>query len=81
MNIAEMKVEIFETLAQTHDEKKVAQFYEAIYLLIEEEVDWWDELTPEQQMQLSKSIEDSHNPDNWIDYDDFKKKHARWFKN
>lgn len=46
-----------------------------------DKLDWWDDLTPQQQEQLSKSIEDSHNPENWIDYDDFKKKNERWFKN
>ncbi len=80
MNVLEMKVEIYETLANTHDEDKVTQMYEALHQIIEEDSDWWDDLTPTQQEQLSKSIEDSHNPENWIDYDDFKKKNGRWFK-
>jgi hypothetical protein len=80
MNVLEMKVEIYETLAQTHDEEKVTRLYEALHQIIEDDTDWWDELTPRQQEQLSKSIEESHNPENWIEFDDFKKKNERWFK-
>lgn len=76
-----MKVEMYETLANTHDEGKVTQMYEALHQIIEDDTDWWDDLTPVQQEQLSKSIEESHNPENWIDYDDFKKKNERWFVN
>ena len=30
MNVLEMKVEIYETLANTHDEGKVTQMYDAL---------------------------------------------------
>ena len=40
--------------------------------------DWWDELPPEQQARLQKSIEESYDPKNLIDHEDMKKKHAKW---
>ncbi len=81
MNVAEMKVEMIGILTHTQSEDKISQFYEKIQEVVEApESDWWDELTTEQQERLTLSIEESKNPNNWIDYSDIKKKYARWFK-
>lgn len=80
MNVAEMKVEMIGILAQMQNEDKITQFYEKFQEVVDApESDWWDDLTPEQQERLSQSIEESKNPENWIDYSDIKKKYARWF--
>jgi TRAP-type C4-dicarboxylate transport system substrate-binding protein len=42
------------------------------------EKDWWDELPPEQQTRLSKSIEESYDPENLIDHEVMRQKHAKW---
>ena len=81
VNVAEMKVEMIGILAQMQNEEKITLFYEKMQEMVDApETDWWDELTLEQQIQLAKSIEESKNPENWIDYADIKKKYARWFK-
>ena len=81
MNVAEMKVEMIGILTQMQSEDKISQFYEKIQEVVEApESDWWDDLTIEQQERLAKSIDESKNPDNWVDYSDIKKKYARWFK-
>jgi hypothetical protein len=81
MNVAEMKVEMIGILTQMQSEDKVIQFYEKIQEVVDApESDWWDDLTIEQQERLAFSIEESKNPENWIDYSDIKKKYARWFK-
>ncbi len=81
MNVAEMKVEMIGILTQMQSEDKISQFYEKIQEVVEApESDWWDDLTIEQQERLAQSIDESKNPDNWVDYSDIKKKYARWFK-
>ena len=81
MNVAEMKIEMIGILTQTQSENKITQFYEKIQEVVDApESDWWDDLTTEQQERLAKSIEESKNPDNWVEYSDIKKKYARWFK-
>ena len=81
MSVAEMKVEMIGILTQMQNEDKIAQFYEKIQEVANApESDWWDDLTPDQQAKLVQSIEESKNPENWIDYSDIKKKYARWFK-
>jgi hypothetical protein len=81
MTVAEMKVEMIGILAGMQSEEKVALVYEKMQEVVDApEADWWDELTPEQQDRLSQSIEESKNPENWIDYADIKKKYVRWFK-
>jgi hypothetical protein len=34
----------------------------------------------EQQIRLQKSIEESYDPENLIDHEVMKKKHAKWLK-
>ena len=81
MSVAEMKVEMIGILTQMQNEDKIAQFYEKIQEVVNApESDWWDDLTPDQQAKLVLSIEESKDPENWIDYTDIKKKYARWFK-
>ena len=81
MNVAEMKVEMIGMLTQTQSADKISQLYEKIQEVVDApESDWWDDLTIEQQERLARSIDESKNPDNWVDYSDIKKKYARWFK-
>jgi hypothetical protein len=42
------------------------------------EKDWWDELPTEQQARLNKSIEESYDPENLIDHEVMRQKHAKW---
>ena len=79
MNALAIKVEMFELLAQTYDEAVLLKLYKSMKEVFETtDSDWWDELPPEQQARLQKSIEESYDPANLIDHEDMKKKHAKW---
>jgi hypothetical protein len=80
MNVAEMKVEIFETVAQTHDEAKIARFYEAINEVMDEddESDGWSDLTVEQQKKLEYAIAQSYDPAQSVSYEDALKMIDKW---
>ena len=79
MNVLAIKVEMFELLAQTYDEAVLLKLYKSMKEVFETtESDWWDELSTEQQTRLQKSIEESYDPENLIDHEDMKKKHAKW---
>ncbi len=79
MNALAIKVEMFELLAQTYDEVVLLKLYKSMKEVFETtESDWWDELSTEQQTRLQKSIEESYDPENLIDHEDMKKKHAKW---
>ena len=34
------------------------------------EIDWWDELTPEQQAELQLAIDESYDESNWVSEED-----------
>jgi hypothetical protein len=81
MTIADMKVEMIGLLTKTQSEDKIAQLYEKMQQVMEApEVDWWDDLTAEQQKQLVLSVEQSKQPDNWVEYSHIQQKYKRWFK-
>jgi hypothetical protein len=81
MNVAEMKVEIFETIAQTHDVGTIIRFYEAIHDVIEEdddESDGWSDLTVGQQEKLEYAIAQSYDPSKSVSYEDALKMIDKW---
>ena len=79
MNALAIKIEMFELLADTHDEAMLFKLYKSMKEVFEKsEKDWWDELPPEQQARLSKSIEESYDPKNLIDHEVMRQKHAKW---
>jgi hypothetical protein len=83
MNNAEMKVEIFEFVTSLKDEQSMSIVYSKIkeaQFEIDNDSDWWDDLSPEQQQRLEKSLEDSYDEKNLIDHEDAKKMHARWLR-
>jgi plasmid stabilization system protein ParE len=60
MNVAEMKVEMIGILTQIASEDKITRFYEKLYEVMEApEDDWWDDLSPFQQTELVRSLEEN----------------------
>ena len=84
MTALEMKVEILEIVANTKDQNTVTRIFDKVHEALEEdsetEIDWWDELTPAQQVRLEKSVEESYDPKNWVSHEDVMKKYEKWFK-
>lgn len=89
MNIAELKVEMFEIIAQTYDEPMVNRIYAKIHEAIEEngsqngdvtDESWWDEMPLTQQKRILTSYKESFDPENWISHEEMKKRHAKWLQ-
>jgi hypothetical protein len=82
MNVAEMKVEIFETVAQTHDAATITRFYEAIHEVMDEDgddnSDGWSDLSPEQQKKLEFAIAQSYDPAQSVSYEEGLKMIDKW---
>ncbi len=90
MNIAELKMEMVEIISQTFDEQTVNRLYAKIQEAVESENDlqsedvtdesWWDEVSLSQQKRILKSYRESFDPQNWIDHEEMKKRHAKWLQ-
>lgn len=76
--ISELKVEMFELLAQTHDEAKVVKLYEAIHDVLGEENDGWSDLSPEEQIKLDLAIEETYNPSKLVSHEQVLKMIDKW---
>ena len=83
MNIAEMKIEMIEFITSLHDEQGASIAYSKIQEAkeeIEEDVDWYDELTPEQQAELKEAEKECDNPANLVPHSEAVKTIERWLK-
>jgi hypothetical protein len=80
MNTAEMKLEMFELLAQTKDKNKVTQLYEVMQDVLDSENDGWNDLSLEEQRKLDIAIEETYNPKKLIPHDDVLKMIDKWLK-
>jgi hypothetical protein len=83
MNTAEKKVEMFEFIASLQDEQQFSIVYSKFREAketIEEENDWFDELTPMQQAELEASIKECDNPANLVPHEEAVKMIDVWLK-
>ena len=84
MTTTELKGNILDIVARFENPNLLQKLYEKATELLEKEedqTDWWDSLTPEQQIRLEKSIEESYDKTNWISHEAMKKKHVKTLKN
>ena len=79
-SISELKVEMFELLAQTHDEAKVVKLYEAIHDVLDVESDGWSDLALEEQLKLETAIEETYNPSKLVPHEQVLKMIDKWLK-
>jgi hypothetical protein len=88
-NIAELKMEMVEIISQTYDEPMVNRIYAKIHEAIEEEdtqngdvtdESWWDEIPAQQKERILTSYKESFDPENWVDHEEMKKRHAKWLQ-
>ncbi len=78
MNVLELKGGLLEMVANVRDEAILIQLQSAFKKVIQPENDLWDELSDERKKLLDQAIEESYDPNNWIDHEEVKKKHAKW---
>ena len=79
-SISELKIEMFELLAQTHDEAKVVKLYEAMHDVLDAKSDGWSDLTSEEQLKLETAIEETYNPDKLVPHEKVLKMIDKWLK-
>jgi hypothetical protein len=88
-NIAELKMEMVEIISQTYDEPMVNRIYAKIHEAIEEEdaqngdvtdESWWEEMPAQQKERILTSYKESFDPENWLDHEEMKKRHAKWLQ-
>jgi hypothetical protein len=78
--LSEMKVEMFELLAQTHDEAKVVKLYEVMHNVLDDENDGWSDLSATEQQKLDKAIEETYNPAKLVPHEQVLKMIDKWLK-
>ena len=72
MNVLELKGNIIDLVAQVKDVGLLEDLNDLIKNAIKkskEKGDWWDELSPVQQDELDKALEDSYDESNWVTND------------
>ncbi len=73
MNTLELKGTLHEMLAGVTDHEMLLKLKDAFVGIIKpdqkKEIDWWDELTAEQQTQLKRSIEETKRGENLIPHE------------
>ena len=80
VSLSEMKVEMFELLAQTHDEAKVVKLYEAIHDVLDPDTDGWSDMPTDEQQILDMAIEETYNPAKLVSHEQVLKMIDRWLK-
>jgi hypothetical protein len=79
-SISELKVEMFELLAQTHDEAKVVKLYEVMHDVLDADSDGWSDLSSEEQQKLDNAIEETYNPSKLVPHEHVLKMIDNWLK-
>ena len=73
MNVLEIKGSIFDLLWGVEDEDTLLKIRELVYGAIDRSrqqgEDWWDELSPEQQARLDKTLEDAGKGQNLLSHE------------
>jgi hypothetical protein len=78
VSLSEMKVEMFELLAQTHDEAKVVKLYEVIHDVLDLDSDGWSDLPNNEQQKLDMAIEETYNPSKLVPHEQVLKMIDKW---
>ncbi len=78
MSVLQLRAEVYEKIEGLQTEKGLRLILKAIDKVKGKEDDWWDELSDERKKLLDEAIAESYDPNNWIDHEDAKKKHAKW---
>lgn len=81
MNALELKGSIIDLIAQVRDVEVLNEINVLIKQAIQqkkEKGDWWDQLTPNQQEELDKALDESHDESNWVTNDEAQLKIRQW---
>lgn len=83
MNKLELKYSLLELISNVNDSRQLRELHELVVEFInrQNENDWWDELTPEEKLELENAIAESFDKKNWVSQEDAQKKISRWLAN
>lgn len=74
-----IKQKLHDLIEKIENESILNQVYELIYKKsFSKEGDLWSKLSPEQQMEVLLSLEESNDSNNLISNEELKKNHKRW---
>ena len=77
MNVAELKVDLVQLIMAIDEESTLQSMFKAIKELAQKD-DWRDEMSPEQQASLTKSLAETEDPKKWIAHEDVIKMSRQW---
>ena len=79
--MSRVKEELHQVIESIEDDKLLKHFLEILKSAKSSpDIDFWDELTPEEKERVEKSLELSKDPANWIPNNVVMEKAAKWGK-
>ena len=83
MNVLELKGSIFELIARIDNPKSLSRVHEFLKHFNDnpEDKDAWEDVPPVHQERILNAYKESFNSENWIDHEDVKKQHAKFYRN
>jgi thiamine pyrophosphate-dependent acetolactate synthase large subunit-like protein len=79
MNALELKGSLLEMVSNVHSEATLEKLIQLFKKTVQEqEVDWWDELTEEQQSELEMSLAECDDPSKLTSHDKVMQMSEQW---
>ncbi len=79
MSVLELKGSLLEMVSNIQNEETLKRLMLLFKKTVaEEEIDWWDELSPEIQSELETSLAECDNPSKLISHDKVMKMSEQW---
>jgi hypothetical protein len=79
MNIAQVKNNFHNLIDRISDPNYLEKFYQMMEYSAPKSGDWFDELSPDQRKELSDSLADLKDPENFIPLEQAKREMDKWF--
>jgi hypothetical protein len=79
-NELELKGYILSLIEKVKDRAQLLLFVEAANDILEVENDWWDELSPQQQLELDEALAECEDPTKLISHEEATKQINSWLK-
>lgn len=83
MSVLELKGGIMELISRLDDEQALANLYKYAAKAVNEtapDADWWDELSADQQKELTLAVDESYDEANLVSHEKAMEKLSKWRK-
>jgi hypothetical protein len=82
MSVLELKGRLLNLVFQIEDEKLLNDLYDDMTAKLKTvgspSFDWWDELSPQQQVELKEAVKESEDVSNLVSHEDALKTLSKW---